>query len=805
MKQKVKVGVNLPNSYYPGEVNGLTQPETDSNSGILTPNSNTSNDDDKNANSTVPGNDIDCGAVVQPQNQVAAFSQPSLRSDDRLQDCNRSPANGAIFKDAGSLIVCENRAYNFDGTDFMTDSTIKLVISSTQCSTDSKLGFTAGGGEIKDNSGRNRPAFDPHPGVLASNPRSKDAVCFNQQLAQPVGNPMTTLNNAFSGPEEHTMAPNSMPRDCDPASLLQAEPESRDGNLHHPSSSKTQHRPRSPTPLSSQEYSPPLPNSALSQNSSDEWEKLLINDCTKDTTYLSLLLHAMGGSQIPGLLLDRALWPQRRWNASGIEHKVTAVDAGLDPHLLDILSDTDRRMQAVEPVVKSNTTNGSWTLSLEGHFQSRISQLLGDQEKEKWSIEALKWICFVFPRDQLWESQPSFASVVKLLLTPLDHTLQRVKQRSVATRVRNEALETLLIASKVGSLQSRRDALTMATQFLDDESSSDLHADMAHQQSNLSRLAANFVQSERFIHDFCCRCGYRSDQYIPRFYRQLQPEQVSKRLNTLYGRLHGSHLENLVQCEQNSAAIEEVDDWRTSKPSSLMECRVLPSRAITIAKIYRSQGLFVEARSRLESCLMTLFPQDTIRCQVLCSLADVYCDLRLSDKAHKLLIQDIEKERKKVSKTKPFRRLLVTLIDTDIQRCRYDNAINIIAELGDTFNHMSNLDVSDQLLHVRTLVASARLCHYKSQFHEALQRWEVALIHVQKYKSFEGEGFTYAIIHLSISLARLESGDVEEAQEAFKRAEIIWSKGTRDFWIPTLAAWGQLLVSKIRLLTGWAC
>jgi len=133
VKQKVKVGVNLLNSYYPGEVNGLTQPETDFNSGILTPNSNTSNDDDKNANSTVPGNDVDCGAVVQPQNQVAAFSQPSLRSDDRLQDCNWSPANGAIFKDAGSrLLVCENGAHDFDGTDFVTDSTIDLVISSTQ-------------------------------------------------------------------------------------------------------------------------------------------------------------------------------------------------------------------------------------------------------------------------------------------------------------------------------------------------------------------------------------------------------------------------------------------------------------------------------------------------------------------------------------------------------------------------------------------------------------------------------------------------------------------------------------------------
>ena len=83
-----------------------------------------------------------------------------------------------------------------------------------------------------------------------------------------------------------------------------------------------------------------------------------------------------------------------------------------------------------------------------------------------------------------------------------------------------------------------------------------------------------------------------------------------------------------------------------------MECRVLLSRAITVAKIYRLQDLFAEARPRLERCPMTLLPQETNRCQVLCSLADVYCDLRLPDKAHGLIAREIEVERKKTRKTK---------------------------------------------------------------------------------------------------------------------------------------------------------
>lgn len=133
VKQKIKEGVNLLDPYYPGEVKGLTSPETNINSGILTPNSNTSSDDDKNANSTVPGNDIDYDAVVEPQNQVAAFNQPSPRSHDRLQDGKWSPANEAIVKDNGLRpLICEDGTLNFDDTDLITKSTINLVVSSTQ-------------------------------------------------------------------------------------------------------------------------------------------------------------------------------------------------------------------------------------------------------------------------------------------------------------------------------------------------------------------------------------------------------------------------------------------------------------------------------------------------------------------------------------------------------------------------------------------------------------------------------------------------------------------------------------------------
>jgi len=133
MKRKVNAGLNPLNSYYPSEMNGLAPPESDLNSGILATHSNTSNDGHKNAKSTVLGNDIDCDAVVVPQNQIATLTQSSPRSHDRLQDGNWSPANEAIVKDVGSRPpICEDGTHNFQHTNLITISTIDRVVSSTQ-------------------------------------------------------------------------------------------------------------------------------------------------------------------------------------------------------------------------------------------------------------------------------------------------------------------------------------------------------------------------------------------------------------------------------------------------------------------------------------------------------------------------------------------------------------------------------------------------------------------------------------------------------------------------------------------------
>src|SRR2546423_5067328 len=151
---------------------------------------------------------------------------------------------------------------------------------------------------------------------------------------------------------------------------------------------------------------------------------------------------------------------------------------------------------------------------------------------------------------------------------------------------------------------------------------------------------------------------------------------------------------------------------------SPMELRVLPSKLVVEAKLYRSQGHFNTVQKYLEECLPALLPQDANRYQVICSLADVYCDLGLPENADALVTPEIIFQRGSGTRSKALRRLLVSAIDADLGRGLYDSAESMVEEVETIYTTLSNLDVSDQLLHVRTLVASARIHHYKSQFPE---------------------------------------------------------------------------------------
>jgi tetratricopeptide (TPR) repeat protein len=133
-----------------------------------------------------------------------------------------------------------------------------------------------------------------------------------------------------------------------------------------------------------------------------------------------------------------------------------------------------------------------------------------------------------------------------------------------------------------------------------------------------------------------------------------------------------------------------------------------------------------------------------------------------------------------------------------LQNRQYEEASADLEQLDIIFSNLNRLDVSDQLLHICTLVASARICHMRAEFGGAIQVWDVALRHARSYNSFEGEGFTCSAIYLSRSLAYLELGEHERAESSFKCGKAILDRGARDYWIPTSAVWVTEILQKLQ-------
>lgn len=469
------------------------------------------------------------------------------------------------------------------------------------------------------------------------------------------------------------------------------------------------------------------------------------------------------------LLNQRMNSAQLRWSNNGEVVTVSPCQAGFDLQLVATLFTTDQ-----------STCHASNTLPV---------------QHKNMCIEVLNYVCFAFPR--IKGREPQFVSLVNSLYPLLNHLLRSFTKEDLSTSLVNEVAEALLAAAKV-----KRTLLQSVANYLGKSSPLHLHAELALERSISLRLSGHYDESERAIHDFCCLCDQGSDRCLSRFF-QRPPLDRTARLNALFGLLHRSHLENLVQCDQYQLATSQMCDWTMPDHPSSLELSILPLRTLTSCKILRSQGNFERAREGLEICLKG--QRDASYHQLLCQLLDVYADLGLSQKSLDLIDQEIVRLSGECQDSKAQRRILVASLDVHLQHQCYSRAEQTVQVLSKRFMTLHHLDISDELLHMRVLISGARISHMKFEYVEAAQKWKFALEHVQRYASFRGAGFTYAVIHLSLAHAYIGLRHVDEAMESFHKGQAIVREGKRDFWIPTLSEWSRHIASCIQSEMNWEC
>ncbi len=175
-----------------------------------------------------------------------------------------------------------------------------------------------------------------------------------------------------------------------------------------------------------------------------------------------------------------------------------------------------------------------------------------------------------------------------------------------------------------------------------------------------------------------------------------------------------------------------------------------------MGRLSRYKGEFKHASYCLEECLKTV-PGDASRYHIMHHLADVYCELKVPEEAEKLVLDEVNRHRAQgKQRSRAFRRLALPLAEAYIEQGKLDAAKTILQELLDIFHGILNLDVADQLGHVRLMIGLARVDWCEARWPEACHSLQTSLVLAEKYPTFLKGNFYIGVIYLFLSAVHFE-------------------------------------------------
>ncbi|KAH8658310.1 hypothetical protein BX600DRAFT_439478 [Xylariales sp. PMI_506] len=512
------------------------------------------------------------------------------------------------------------------------------------------------------------------------------------------------------------------------------------------------------------------------------------SDVITASDWFCLLLHALGGSGVPDIILKSVCIPQRRWNASGEIESISAINFGLPLELVNFFTvDTNFNQAMSNPqIVRQELDNGIVMWSLCPELESYFNRSLLPQTIDQLRITALRLICFACP--PCYEGNTSWSASLKRMVWPLlEKTARKTK---IPTALRIPVLEAALYFAERDSVNTRLNAITQARTLLRKSMPYYLHASVVLFQSVLYRLDGDLAKSEGTIHDFLSR----------------SPQPSTRRDYALQGRLHISQIENKIRYYDNDVP-SFIYQWEAEQPLSTLDIEVTSRLQTAAARFFQSIGDFRAARASLEQFLSldTAIPirVDTRRL-IVGRLADIYCEMKEYSEALELLQPELENIKEFDRPRRPFRRLLLASVEANIGLNRLDTSESVLKELGQAVP--LELDsLHDQQLHMRSLLAAARIAHLKEDHDEAVRRWSSALHEVGRMYALKStSGFTAAMIYLSMAHAQLTAGDRSGGRHSWASGIEILRTEKCEFWIPIIATgWLHRVAIKVHELQGW--
>ncbi|KAK6209140.1 hypothetical protein LQW54_006594 [Pestalotiopsis sp. IQ-011] len=328
---------------------------------------------------------------------------------------------------------------------------------------------------------------------------------------------------------------------------------------------------------------------------------------------------------------------------------------------------------------------------------------------------------------------------------------------------RSHVLEVMLYFAERDSTPTRWAALDRARTLVRQSMPYYLQASVVLFQSILYRLDGDYVKSEGQIRNFMWR----------------GPRPVTRRDHALEGRLHISQTENKIKCYDNDVP-SFIYKWTAELPLSSLDVEVTFRLQSIVARFFQSIGDFAAARASLEQ-FVTLNAAKPIRSisrrMLIGRLADMYCEMREYTKVLEVLQREFDRVDAPGRLRRNFRRLLFSVAEANIGLGRLDAARPMLQEVQDKEPGVMD-NMHDQHLHMRRVLADARIVHLGPDRHEAVRQWRLALRKIAGMNIIEStDGFTATPIYLSLAHAQLTTGDRPYGCRRLRKRYMRWRDG----------------------------
>lgn len=356
-----------------------------------------------------------------------------------------------------------------------------------------------------------------------------------------------------------------------------------------------------------------------------------------------------------------------------------------------------------------------------------------------------------------------------------------------------ESMKRLLVSTTKFQYTSwKREGVRQIRDILKTNSDPCTEAWVASRESTLLRLGGKSAESYAILEDHLSKTALHTDQ------------TPDARHNAEQGLLVLSFAENLMKDNDLPRARLELEGWRPldeETPSS-MELIVVQSRAVTLARILKSQGCFEEALALLEKLFNGLTDDEYLvstgwQMVMFSNLADLYCEVGRPKEAEAAL----EAELKVIfahgwENISTGRRLQLSLVESFIRRGMFEIAESCLTRLVPQYASLTEPDMIQGTGHFMTLVGLARVLHLQSRWDEALAHWKQASDLIEKFDW--PKGFNYGLVLYSMAQVLYQTGDLDGSKDTLEKAKASLETENRKYWIVGLGTyWYDYVVTEL--------